>query len=416
MGVVAPNAIGLSAFAHALKHQISGIKEIDELKRLGFGCTLAGIPHVNHDLKKKYFSELTLKFLTSSAVTYAGIAGMDAWADAGLEIKNHDDGTEPYWNAGCFFGVGIAGAEPLHEAFNRVDAMNVRRLGSRVVEQSMGSAPSAYLAGMIGLGNKVTSNSSACSTGTESILDAFEYIRSGKADIMLCGSTDCDGPYIWGGFDAMWVTNRKMNHDPEAASRPLSASAAGFIPAAGAGALVLEDLEHARKRGAKIYAEVLGGATNSGGQRQGGTMTFPNHTAIRKCISMAMKNADIRPSDIDYICGHLTATIGDPGEIKDWSEALGLKGKDFPYINATKSLIGHCLAASGSIEVVGAILQMQHGFIHGNKNSDDFHPDIEALIPRSQAPLHTIDADIRVFGKSSFGFGDVNAVVFFSKF
>lgn len=416
MGVVAPNAIGLSAFAHALKHQISGIKEIDELKRLGFGCTLAGIPHVNHDLKKKYFSELTLKFLTSSAVTYAGIAGMDAWADAGLEIKNHDDGTEPYWNAGCFFGVGIAGAEPLHEAFNRVDAMNVRRLGSRVVEQSMGSAPSAYLAGMIGLGNKVTSNSSACSTGTESILDAFEYIRSGKADIMLCGSTDCDGPYIWGGFDAMWVTNRKMNHDPEAASRPLSASAAGFIPAAGAGALVLEDLEHARKRGAKIYAEVLGGATNSGGQRQGGTMTFPNHTAIRKCISMAMKNADIKPSDIDYICGHLTATIGDPGEIKDWSEALGLKGKDFPYINATKSLIGHCLAASGSIEVVGAILQMQHGFIHGNKNSDDFHPDIEALISRSQAPLHTIDADIRVFGKSSFGFGDVNAVVFFSKF
>lgn len=416
MGVVAPNAIGLSNFSEALRNEVSGIREIPELKRLVFGCTLAGIPQITEELKKKYFSELTLKFLTSSAVTYAAIAGMDAWTDAGLTVMGNETNNEPYWNAGCMFGVGIAGAEPLHEAFNRVDAMNVRRLGSRVVEQSMGSAPSAYLAGIIGLGNKVTSNSSACSTGTEAIIDAFEYIKSGKADLMLCGSTDCEGPYIWGGFDAMWVTNRKMNHDPEAASRPLSATAAGFIPAAGAGALVLEELEHAKQRGAHIYAEVIGGAVNSGGQRQGGTMTYPNRTAIRKCISMAMNNAGINPTDIDYICGHLTATVGDPAEINDWSNALHLKGEEFPYINSTKSLIGHCLAASGSIEVVGAILQMQHGFIHGNKNSDDFHPEIEAIIPRNKAPLHTIETPINILGKSSFGFGDVNAVVFFSKF
>lgn len=416
MGVVAPNAIGLDAFSNALKNQISGIKEIDELKRLGFACTLAGVPEITEEIKKKYFPALTLKFLTSSAVTYAGIAGVDAWLDAGLKLKDNEQHTEPYWNAGCIFGVGIAGAEPLHEAFNRVDAMKVRRLGSRVVEQSMGSAPSAYLAGAIGLGNRVTSNSSACSTGTESLLDGFEYIKSGKADIMLCGSTDCEGPYIWGGFDAMWVTNRKMNHLPESASRPMSASAGGFIPAAGAGALVLEDLEHAQKRGARIYAEVLGGATNNGGQRQGGTMTFPNHFAIRKCISSAILNANINPNDIDYICGHLTATIGDPGEISDWSNALGLKGNDFPYVNSAKSLIGHCLAASGSIEIVGSILQMKNGFIHGNRNSEDFHPDIEAIIPREKAPINTITADIKVFGKSSFGFGDVNAVLFFSKF
>jgi 3-oxoacyl-[acyl-carrier-protein] synthase I len=414
MGVVAPNAIGLNSFSQALRELKSGIKEIEELKRLGFACTLGGIPEVTDELKKKYFNDLTLKFLTSTAVTYAGIAGVDAWLDAGLELKDKNE--EPYWNAGAIFGTGIAGVEPLHEAFNRVDDFRVRRLGSRVVEQSMGSAPSAYLAGLIGLGNKVTSNSSACATGTEAILDAYEFIKAGRADIMLSGSSDCDGPYIWGGFDAMWVTNRKMNDNPEGASRPMSLSAAGFVPGSGSGALVLEDLEHAQKRGARIYAEILGGATNNGGQRQGGTMTFPNNFGIRKCISDAMDNAHVKPQEIDLICGHLTATMGDPGEIKNWSEVLGLKGNDFPYINTAKSMIGHCLAAAGSIEVVAAILQMRDGFIHGNKNSEDFHPDIEAIIHRDKAPLNTIEKQVKVVAKSSFGFGDVNAVLFFSKF
>lgn len=416
MGVCAPNAIGLDHFSNALQNQLSGIKEIEELKRLGFACTLGGIPPVTEEIKKKYLPELTIKFLTSSAVTYACIAGVDAWLDAGLTLKEHDENTEPYWNAGTFFGTGIAGAEPLHEAFVRVDDMKVRRLGSRVVEQSMGSAPAAYLAGIIGLGNKVSSNSSACATGTESILDGFDFIQSGKADIMLCGSTDCDGPYIWGGFDAMWVTNRKMNHDPEGASRPMSATASGFVPGSGAGALVLEELEHAQKRGARIYAEVLGGAINSGGQRQGGTMTYPNYSAIRKCISQAIQNSNIKPQDIDLICGHLTATVGDPGEIKIWSEVLGLSGKKFPFINTAKSLIGHCLAGAGSIEAVAALLQMRDGFIHGNKNSDDLHPEIEAIIDRERVPLATIHQQVNIIGKSSFGFGDVNSVMFFSKF
>lgn len=414
MGVVAPNAIGLDNFSNALLNQISGIKEIEELKRLGFACTLGGIPPVTEEIKKKYFNDLTLKFLSSSAVIYACIAGIDAWLDAGLQLKDKDD--EPYWNAGTFFGTGIAGVEPLHEAFNRVDAFKVRRLGSSVVEQTMGSAPSAYLAGLIGLGNKVSSNSSACSTGTESILDGYEFIKAGRAELMLCGSTDCDGPYIWGGFDSMWVTNRKMNHDPEAASRPMSASAAGFVPGSGAGALVLEDLDHAKKRGAKIYAEILGGAINNGGQRQGGTMTFPNNTGVRKCISTAMVNSNIEAKDIDLICGHITSTIGDAGEINNWAKVLNRSGKDFPYINSLKSLIGHCLAAAGSIELVAAILQMKNGFIHGNKNSEDLHPEIAAIVDREKVPLKTIEKEIKLVGKSSFGFGDVNAVLFFSKF
>ena len=196
----------------------------------------------------------------------------------------------------------------------------------------------------------------------------------------------------------------------------MSATASGFIPGAGAGALVLEELEHAQKRGAKIYAEILGGAINNGGQRQGGTMTFPNNFAVRKCISEALLNSNVKPNEIDLICGHLTSTIGDVGEIRNWSEVLNLKGKDFPYINAPKTFIGHCLAAAGSIELVAAILQMRDGFIHGNKNSEDLHPEIAAIIDRDRAPLQTIEKEIKIVGKSSFGFGDVNAVLFFSKF
>ncbi len=414
MGVVAPNAIGLDNFSKALRDQISGIKEIAELKRLGFACTSAGVPHIPEELKKKYFTDLTLKYLTSSAILYACIAGEDAWRDAGFEPKGKEE--EPYWNAGSIFGTGIAGVEPLREAFNKVDAMQVRRLGGFVIEQTMNSGPAAYISGHLGLGNKVTSNSSACSTGTEGVIEGYEFIKNGKADVMLCGSTDCDGPYIWGGFDSMWVTNRKMNDRPEEASRPMSASASGFIPGAGSGALVLEELEHAQQRGARIYAEILGGAVNNGGQRQGGTMTFPNNVAVRKCISQAMKNANITAKDIDLICGHLTSTIGDVTEIRNWAEELGRKGKDFPYVNAPKTLIGHCLAAAGSIELVAAILQMRDGFIHGNRNSTDFHPEIAAVIDRERAPLQTIEKQVNIVGKSSFGFGDVNAVLFFSKF
>lgn len=416
MGVCAPNAIGLDDFSQALRNLKSGIREIEELKRLDFSCTIGGIPPVTNEIKKKYFNDLTLKFLTSSAITYAVIAGVDAWIDAGLVLKNTEQGTEPYWNAGAIFGTGIAGVEPLHESYTKIDSLQVRRLGTRMIEQTMNSGPVAYLSGIIGLGNKVMSNCTACATGTDGILEAFYHIQSGRADIMLTGSTDCNGPYIWGGFDSMRVTNRKMNDNPEGASRPLSASASGFVPGSGSGALVLEDLEHAQKRGARIYAEILGGAQNNGGQRQGGTMTMPNNNSVRKCISQAIKNTNIQPQDIDLISGHLTATIADPHEIQNWSDVLNLRGNEFPYINSTKSLIGHCLAAAGSIEMVAAVLQMRGGFIHGNKNSEDFHPQVEAIINRERAPLNTIEKDITLVAKSSFGFGDTNAVVFFRKF
>jgi 3-oxoacyl-(acyl-carrier-protein) synthase len=214
----------------------------------------------------------------------------------------------------------------------------------------------------------------------------------------------------------MRVITRRHNDSPEQASRPLSASASGFVPGSGAGALVIESLESALERGAVIYAEILGGHVNSGGQRNSGSMTAPNIEGIERCIKSALKNASIEPHEIDAISGHLTSTMGDPGEIAAWTRALGLNGKDFPYISSLKSMIGHCLSAAGAVESVATVLQLYHGFLHPSLNCEDLHPEIEKLIDSSRIPTSCIQKpDLKIIAKASFGFGDVNSCVIFKK-
>lgn len=413
LGVVAPNGVGLDAFTHAIKNGISGIKHDPELERLQFSCQITGKPEISTELSLKYFSELELRNFNSTGILYGVIAGIDAWKDAGLSLEINE---EPDWESGTIFGTGTSGIDKFRESIYKIDDLQTRRLGSTAVAQTMNSGVSAYLGGKLGLGNQVTTNSSACTTGTESILMAYERIKLGQAKRILAGSTSDSGPYIWGGFDAMKVCTFKHNESPEQGSRPMSASAFGFVPGSGSGALVLEDLESALARGARIYAEVLGGNVNSGGQRGLGTMTAPNPIAVQKCIRNAILNAGISANDIDAINGHLTATSKDSLEIKNWSEALGRSGKEFPYINSLKSMVGHCLSGAGSIESVASVLQLYEGFIFPNINCDDLNPEITALIDESRIPRQLIEKELNIISKASFGFGDVNGCVIFKKF
>jgi 3-oxoacyl-(acyl-carrier-protein) synthase len=413
LGVVAPNGVGLDVFTKAIKNGISGIKHDPELERLQFSCQIAGKPEISTELALNYFSELELRNFNSTGILYGVIAGIDAWKDARLSMEIED---KPDWDGGTIFGTGTSGIDKFRESIYKIDDFQTRRLGSTAVAQTMNSGVSAYLGGKLGLGNQVTTNSSACTTGTESILMAFERIKSGQAERILAGSTSDSGPYIWGGFDAMKVCTFKHNETPEKGSRPMSISASGFVPGSGAGALVLENLETALARGAKIYAEVLGGNINSGGQRGQGTMTAPNSDAVQKCIQDAIKNAGIHPNEIDAINGHLTATSKDALEIKNWSEALNRCGIDFPYINSLKSMVGHCLSGAGSIESVAAVLQLHKGFIFPNINCEDLNPDITAIIDSSRIPLELIKKEFNIIAKASFGFGDVNGCVIFKKY
>jgi len=411
LGVAAPNGVGISDFTNAIKNGISGIRHDSQLAELQFSCQIAGQPQISDELKSQYFTELELRGFNSTGILYGVIAGLEAWKNAGLPINESPD-----WDSGTIFGSGTSGIEKFRESIYKIDDLQTRRLGSTVVAQTMNSGVSAYLGGKVGLGNQVSSNSSACTTGTESILMAYDRIQSGQAKRILAGSTSDSGPYIWAGFDALRVCSSKYNKNPDEGSRPMSASACGFVPGSGAGALVIEDLESALERNATIYAEILGGNVNSGGQRDGGSMTAPNSIAVQKCIRNAVLNANINPSDIDAINGHLTATTKDSLEIENWTKALERNGAYFPYINSLKSLTGHCLSASGSIESVASVLQLHEGFLFGNKNCADLHPEITALIDASKVLLETKNTNPKIIAKASFGFGDVNACVLFKKF
>lgn len=413
LGVCAPNGVGLADFTQSLLDGKSGICHQPVLEKLGFGCQVAGAPLVKDRLIDNYFTPLERRGLNATGIVYGVIAGLDAWKDAGL-VKNKTK--EPNWDSGIIFGTGILGVDKFREAIHLIDEGNVRRLGSTSVIQTMASGISAYLGGLLGCGNQVTTNSAACTTGTEGIIMAFDRISQGKAEIMLTGSCSDSGPYVWGGFDAMRILPRGYNDNPVKASRPMSATASGFIPGSGSGALVLESLESAQKRGARIYAEVLGGEINSGGQLGEGSMTAPNSMAVQRCIRNALINSGIEASDIDVINGHLTATSKDALEIENWSKALNRSEKDFPYINSFKGSVGHCLAAAGSIESVASLLQFKEKVVFKNVNCEDIHPDISAIISASCIPINTVNYSPKFIAKASFGFGDVNACVVFKAY
>jgi 3-oxoacyl-[acyl-carrier-protein] synthase-1 len=413
LGVVAPNGVGLPAFTNAIKTGISGITYHQQLNEKGFSCCIGGIPKVSEEKKLEYLTPLQLRGFNSTSILYGCMAGIDAWKDAGFSVNEN---SVLDYDSGLIFGTGNSGIEKLREAIYKIDDQKVRRLGSTSVVQTMASGISAYLGGILGLGNQVTTNSSACTTGTEALLLGFERIKNGKAKRMLVGSSSDSSLYTWGGFDAMRVMSYKHNETPEKGSRPMSATAAGFVPGSGAGALVLESLESALERKATIYAEVLGGNINSGGQRNGGSLTAPNAEAVQKCISDAILDANISATEIDVINGHLTATSKDSLEIENWTKALQRTGTDFPYINSLKSMVGHCLAASGAIEAVASVIQVKEQFVFPNVNCEDVHPEISALIANAKIPTQMIEKNITTLAKASFGFGDVNACVIFKKY
>jgi 3-oxoacyl-(acyl-carrier-protein) synthase len=412
LGVLAPNAHGIEDFEKALREGRSGIRHIDELAELRFGCHVGGAPADLDRIYPEYFQPEALSRM-NSAMRYSAIAAIDCWRDAGFERPDPDD-DEVEWDTGAVVGTGLGGVDTLaSKVIPTTDAGKIRRLGGTTTEQVMTSAVSANVGGILGLGGPVTTNSCACTTGTESVILAMQQVGSGRIKRMLAGGVEAFSRYIWSGLDAMRVLTRDFNDRPEEASRPMSASASGFVPACGAGFLLLESLDSALERGAHIHAEVLGGYLNSGGQRQGGSITAPNSDGVQRCIRGALADAGIDGDAVDTINGHLTATMADPLELQNWRIALDRPPEKMPWINSTKSLVGHALGAAGGIETVAAMLQLSRSFLHGSVNCEDVHPQIEPFADRI---VHeTRSSDARILAKASFGFGDVNGCLIFKK-
>jgi 3-oxoacyl-(acyl-carrier-protein) synthase len=407
LGVIAPNGNGIREFELALRKGRSGIRFQQVMADAKFGCHVAGTPLGVDELAESTFREDELLAMNMSH-RYASLASIEAWTSAGLPIPDLESDVD--WDSGAILGTGIGGMDTTAEkVVPLTNEKKVRRLGSTAVEQVMASGISARVSGQLALGNQVTTNSSACSTGTEAIAMGCERIRLGLAERMLCGGAEAASHYIWAGFDAMRVLPRKFNDEPEKASRPMSASAAGFVPGSGAGVVLLESLESAEARGAEIFAEVLGSGVNCGGHRGGGSMTAPNPESVKRCIQAALADAKIDGSQVDAINGHLTATGADPKEMASWSRGLSRPPEDFPMITATKSLIGHALGAAGGIESVASILMLKGGFLQPAINCEDVHPEIQPYAASIPHQGRSDMSELKILVKAGFGFGDVNA-------
>jgi len=413
MGVIAPNGCGVASFEESIRKGQSGIRHVEEMAESRFACTVAGVPQGVDELAAEHFAPDELVAMNMSH-RYTSLATLEAWLDAGLERPEPGSDTVD-WDTGAILGTGIGGMDTIGaKVIPLTDAGKARRLGSTAVEQVMASGISARVSGQFALGNQVTTNSSACSTGTEAIAMGLERIRAGRAERMLCGGAEGASHYIWAGFDSMRVLNRGSNDEPEKASRPMSASAGGFVPGSGAGVLLLESEESARARGARIHAEVVGQGINCGGHRNGGSMTAPNPESVRRCIQTALEDAGVPADAVGAINGHLTATGADPREVASWAAALGRGPGELPPITSTKSMIGHALGAAGAIESVAAVLMVRGGYVHPSINCEDVHPEIE---PHASSIPHTLRElpDLEVVVKAGFGFGDVNACLVFKR-
>lgn len=413
-GVISPNGIGTQNFLSSIKEGKSGIKFIQELEDYNFACRVGGVPDYTNSEFYNYIKKYSLHE-SDITVKYSVLAAIEAWKAAGFEIPDYfSDQTND--DCGIIIGSSCSGMEYFaRKVYPLTKSGNVKKLGSQTIENIMESGPVAAISMILALGNQIMENSSACSSGTESIILASDRIKSGKAKVMLAGGTDPFSPFCWAGFDSMRLLNRKSNNIPEAASRPMSESAAGFIPAAGAGIIVLEELNHALDRNAVIYAEVLGSCINSGGHRKGGSMYASNPENVVKCIKQAILDSNIESSDIDLISGHLTGTKVDPKEVQNWVNALDLK-ESFPYINSLKSMTGHMQGAAGTVETIAAALQLHNNFVHPSLNCEDLHPEIEEIYDKEKIPKKTIlNADLKYAIKAGFGFGDVNSCLVLGK-
>ncbi len=396
MGITSCIGNDVESVLNALKAGQSGISFREDYKELGFRSQVAG--SVNIDASE-FIDRKKLRFMGDAAI-YAYIAMAQAVADSGLEQK--DVSNE---RTGIIAGSGGASSANLVEAADILRAKGVKRLGPYRVTQTMGSTVSACLATPFQIKGVNYSISSACATSAHCIGNAAELIQLGKQDIVFAGGGEEEHWSLSCLFDAMGALSSKYNDTPTKASRPYDADRDGFVISGGGGMLVLEELEHAKARGAKIYAELVGyGATSDGYD-----MVAPSGEGAVRCMKQALATVD---TPIDYINAHGTSTpAGDMQELKGVREAFA--DRPLPPITSTKSLTGHTLGAAGVHAAIYTLLMMQNNFIAASANIDNLDPAAEGL------PILTERRDnveLNTVMSNSFGFGGTNATLVFKRY
>jgi 3-oxoacyl-[acyl-carrier-protein] synthase I len=394
MGIVSCLGNNISTVLDALRAGRSGIKFQESYKEKGFRSLVAG--SIDIDLAS-LIDRKVLRFM-GHAAAYAYLSMQQAIADSGLsedQVSNE--------RSGIIMGSGGASSMNLVEAADILREKGIKRVGPYRVTQTMGSTTSACLATPFKIKGVNYSISSACATSAHCVGNAMELIQLGKQDIVFAGGGEEEHWTLTALFDAMGALSTKYNETPDKASRAYDADRDGFVIAGGGGCLVLEEYEHAKARGAKIYAELVGyGATSDGYD-----MVAPSGEGAVRCMKQALATVS---GDIDYINSHGTSTpVGDLAELKAVKETFGNK---IPAISSTKSLTGHSLGATGVQEAIYSLLMMQHDFICASANIETLDAEAEGmpivLKRQDNVKLNRVMSN-------SFGFGGTNATLVFQK-
>ena len=390
MGIVSSIGNNIQEVTTSLREAKSGIVRAEKYAELGFRCQVHGAPNLNPE---DFVDRRAMRF-HAMGTGWNHVAMDQAIADSGLEAG--DISNE---RTGIIMGSGGPSTRTLIEAADTVRTKGPKRVGPFAVPKAMSSTASATLATWFKIKGVNYSSSSACATSNHCIGNAAELIQWGKQDMVFAGGSEELHWTLSNMFDAMGAMSTKYNDTPQTASRAYDVSRDGFVIAGGAGVLVLEELEHAKARGAKIYAEIAGyGATSDGAD-----MVAPSGEGAMRCMKMALETCKV---PVDYINPHATATpVGDAAEIGAIREVFGDK---CPPISATKSLTGHSLGAAGVQEAIYSLLMMNNGFLCKSANIETIDPDFADMpILRERKDNVKLGAVL----SNSFGFGGTNASI-----
>jgi 3-oxoacyl-[acyl-carrier-protein] synthase-1 len=394
MGIVSSIGNDIAEVLESLRLARPGIVFAPEYAELGFRCQVHGAPRLD---PFEVLDRRTTRFMGKGAA-WNYIAMQQAIDDSGLE-----QGDIQNVRTGIVMGSGGPSTRTIYEAAVITREKGPRRIGPTAVPKAMSSTASATLATPFGIKGINYSISSACATSKHCIGNGYEQIQLGKQDIVFAGGHEDLDWTMSDLFDAMGAMSTGFNATPEKASRAYDAARDGFVIAGGAGVLVLEELEHAKARGAKIYAEIIGYAATSDGY----DMVAPSGEGAERCMRLALESVREK---VDYINPHATSTpIGDLREIEAIRRVFGV-GDACPPISATKSLTGHSLGATGVQESIYCILMMQHRFLCESANIETLDPAFADMpIVRKRRD----DVAVGVALSNSFGFGGTNATLVF---
>jgi len=395
IGIVSSIGNNAQEVLASLREAKSGVVKAEDYARLGFRCQVHGAPKLDLD---STVDRRVRRFMGDGAA-WNWVAMRQAITDAGLEDKDVKNE-----RTGIIMGSGGPSTRTIVSAADTAREKGPKRVGPFAVPAAMSSTNSATLATPFGIKGVNYSISSACATSAHCIGNSTELIQWGKQDIMFAGGGEELDWTLSVLFDAMGAMSTKFNATPEKASRAYDKNRDGFVIAGGAGTVVLEELEHAKARGAKIYGEVVGyGATSDGYD-----MVQPSGEGAARCMRQALATVKEK---VDYINPHATSTpIGDKKEIEAIREVFG---KDIPAISGTKSLTGHSLGATGVQEAIYCLLMMKNGFICESANIEELDPDF-ADIPIVRERRDNVDVNVAI--SNSFGFGGTNATLVLQRY